>query len=86
MTAPGLAHAGPCTRLPLSDVAFGKAGATQMARQKLAEYANQIGRQRGWDVSRGFTKSNETVSCEVYLDFGFATEYRCLVTATFCLK
>ncbi|MEL6752016.1 MAG: hypothetical protein AAFO70_08050 [Pseudomonadota bacterium] len=73
-------------RLPLSDVAFGKPAATASARTKLNDYANAEARRRGWSAPRGFTRSNETVSCTVYLDFGFATEYRCLVTATYCVK
>ena len=74
-----------CTRLPLSDVAFGKKAATESARVKLLEYAYRIAKKRGWPEGRPFAKSRETVSCKVYLDFGpFGTEYRCLVTATFC--
>lgn len=80
------AHA-KCTRLPLSDVAFGREAATNAAREKLAEYAVEVAKKRGWDVSRGLSKSNETVNCKLYLNLGpFGTEYRCLVTATFCTK
>lgn len=75
-----------CFRLPLSDVAFGTEGATAAAREKLAEYAQAEMRKRKWP-EKPLTKSNETVSCEVYLSFGpLGTEYRCLVTATFCQK
>jgi len=76
-----------CTRLALSDVAFGKPAATAAAREKLTEYANEIARKRKWGGSGPLSKSSETVSCEVYLDLGFlGTEYRCLVTATFCRR
>ncbi|MEO1265334.1 MAG: hypothetical protein AAFV26_06490 [Pseudomonadota bacterium] len=81
------AAASPCTRLPLSDVAFGKEAATNAAREKLADYAQQIAKKRGWPATSELRKSRETVSCEVYLNLGpLGTEYRCLVTATFCAK
>lgn len=75
-----------CLRLPLSDVAFGTDNATNAARVKLAEYAEQETRKRKWPA-KPLVKSRETVSCEVYLNLGpIGTEYRCLVTATFCQK
>lgn len=81
------AHAEVCTRLPLSDVAFGKPAATDAAREKLREYAGEKLRARGWSGQGALKSSNEKVSCEVYLDLGLlGTEYRCLVTATFCGK
>ena len=81
------ASAAQCTRLPLSDVAFGKDAATNAAREKLRQYAVEIAAKRGWAVPRGFRESNETVSCEVYLNLGpLGTEYRCLVTTTFCVR
>jgi hypothetical protein len=76
-----------CTRLPLSDVAFGKLAATEAARIKLAEYAGQTLRKRGWPGKGALKSSNEIVSCKIYLDLGpLGTEYRCLVTATYCAK
>ncbi len=78
---------GSCMRLPLSDVAFGKPAATDAARGKLLEYANDQAKKRKWPAGRPLVSSNETVSCEVYLDVPLiGTEYRCLVTATFCQK
>ncbi|MEQ1611256.1 MAG: hypothetical protein ABL904_00775 [Hyphomicrobiaceae bacterium] len=75
-----------CFRLPLSDVAFGTEGATKYAREKLAEYAEAERKKRKWP-DKPLVKSAETVSCEVYLNLGpVGTEYRCLVTATFCQK
>jgi hypothetical protein len=77
---------GTCIRLPLSDVAFGTEGATKYAREKLDEYAQAETKKRKW-AAKPLVKSNETVSCEVYLNLGpLGTEYRCLVTATFCQK
>lgn len=79
------AHAGTCTRLPLSDVAFGKPAATEAAREKLREYAEVTLKKRGWSGNGELKSSNEKISCKVYLELGpLGTEYRCLVTATFC--
>ncbi len=74
-----------CTRLPLSDVAFGKEASTNAAREKLREYAAETLKKRGWSGAGQLRRSNETVSCKVYLNLGpLGTEYQCLVTATFC--
>ena len=74
------AHA--CLNLGMSDVAFGKEAATAAAWSKLEEYAATKARARGWSRTK---KSNARfVNCEVYLDLGVATEYRCLVRATYC--
>jgi hypothetical protein len=79
------ARAEICTRLPLSDVAFGKPAATAAAREKLAEYAAETLKKRGWSGAGRLTSRNEKVSCTLYLDLGpLGTEYRCLVTATYC--
>ena len=76
-----------CTRLALSDVAFGKPAATAAAREKLVEYAEEVAKRRNWPSGPALKSRDETVSCEVYLDLGpVGTEYRCLVTATFCRK
>ena len=76
-----------CTRLPLSDVAFGKPAATEAARAKLTEYAAETLKKRGWSGAGPLRSSNETVSCKLYLDLGpLGTEYRCLVTATYCTR
>jgi len=78
------AQAAKCTRLPLSDIAFGKPETIAQARGKLDDYAARVAAKRGWSGTR---KSNETVSCKVFLNLGpIGTEYRCLVTATFCPK
>ncbi len=74
-----------CTRLPLSDVAFGKSAAAAVARVRLSEYATETLKKRGWSGSGQLKSRNETVSCNIYLNLGpLGTEYRCLVTATFC--
>jgi hypothetical protein len=83
--APQAAPKRECTRLPLSDILFGRDATIASARQKLVEeYAPQIAKERGW---KGFTVSNETASCEDYLYIPLlGQEYKCLVTATFCRK
>lgn len=81
------AQAEVCVRLPLSDVAFGKPAAIASAREKLNEYAVEQLKKRGWSGKGTPRSSNEKVSCEVYLELGLlGTEYRCLVTATYCAK
>jgi len=83
ISAPAAAEV--CTRLPLSDVAFGKEASTNAAREKLREYAADTLKKRGWSGVGPLKASNETVSCKVYLNLGpLGTEYQCLVTATYC--
>jgi hypothetical protein len=73
-----------CMRLPLSDIAFEREPTIAQARMRLGEYAEAEAKKRGWGAT---TKSLETVSCEVYLVLPLlGTEYKCLVTATFCTK
>jgi hypothetical protein len=74
-----------CTRLPLSDIAFGREATIVQARMRLGEYADKEAKRRGWG---SYVKSAEVASCEVYIDFGplVGTEYKCLLTATFCRK
>ncbi len=64
------ARAEVCTRLPLSDVAFGKPAATDAAREKLREYAGETLKKRGWSGAGELKASKETVSCKLYLDLG----------------
>lgn len=72
-----------CTRLPLSDIQFGRAETIATARQKLVEeYAPKHLKARGWKT---YSVSNETASCEDYLFIPLlGQEYKCLVTLTFC--
>ena len=73
-----------CTRLPLSDIQFGREYTIKVAREKLEEYAQKVAKQKGW---KGFTRSAETATCEDYLWLPVGgQEYKCLVTATFCQK
>jgi hypothetical protein len=73
-----------CMRLPLSDIAFGRDGTIAQTRMRLDEYAQAERAKRGWGP---LTKSRETIDCEVYLVLPvLGTEYKCLITATFCTK
>jgi hypothetical protein len=74
-----------CTRLPLTDIAFGREATIAQAQMRLGEYAGKEAKKRGWS---SYAKSAEMASCEVYIDFGplVGTEYKCLIAATFCRK
>lgn len=83
---PNAAAAGSrsCTRLPLSDIQVGRDKTIEVARLRLDEYIAKVGKQRGWKT---WDKSQETISCDEYLNVPFlGQEYKCLVTATFCKK
>ncbi len=74
-----------CTRLPLSDIQFGREYTIKVARDKLEDYAKKVAKDKGW--KNGYTRSAETASCEDYLWLPVGgQEYKCLVTATFCRK
>lgn len=73
-----------CMRLPLSDIAVGRDETIAQARLRLGEYAESERAKRGWGK---LTKSAEKIECDVYLVLPLiGTEYKCLVTATFCSK
>ncbi len=73
-----------CTRLPLSDIQFGRENTIKVAREKLEAYAQKVAKEKGW---KGYTRSAETATCEDYLWLPLGgQEYKCLVTATFCAK
>lgn len=80
----GFAHTAEakCTRLALSDIAFGKAETTAQAHRALDRYIAR------WTKARGIgsvTKSRRTTSCHVWLILPpFGTEYRCRAEATIC--
>jgi hypothetical protein len=83
--APKPAAAQKCMRLPLSDIAVGRPETIAQAQLRLKEYSEAEAKRRGW--SGQLVKSNETASCEDYLYLPLiGQEYKCLVTATFCVK
>lgn len=74
-----------CMRLPLSDIAVGRPETVAQAQLRLSEYAVVEAKRRGWKGT--LAKSSETVQCEDYLYLPLiGQEYKCLVTATFCVK
>ncbi|MEQ1647763.1 MAG: hypothetical protein ABL898_04175 [Hyphomicrobiaceae bacterium] len=74
-----------CTRLPLSDIQFGREYTIKIAREKLEDYAKKVAKDKGW--KNGYTRSAEAATCEDYLWLPVGgQEYKCLVTATFCRK
>jgi hypothetical protein len=83
---PAQAEAARCTRLPLSDIAFGKEATITQALGKLDDYAREVATKREWP-SNDLVRSRVSSSCEVFLNLGpFGTEYKCLVTATYCVR
>jgi len=80
------AEASRCTRLAMSDVAFGKEAAIASARTKLDQLAQNVARDKGWPRRGNLRRINEKIGwCRVYLDLGpLGTEYRCLVNVTYC--
>jgi hypothetical protein len=74
-----------CMRLPLSDIAVGRPETIAQAQLRLREYSEAEAKRRGWKGT--LVKSAETASCEDYLYVPLlGQEYKCLVTATFCVK
>ena len=74
-----------CMRLPLSDIAVGRPETVALAQLRLGEYAVKEAKRRGW--SGPFAKSDEVINCEDYLYLPLVgQEYKCFVTATFCVK
>lgn len=74
-----------CMRLPLTDIAVGRPETIALAQLRLGEYAVKEASKRGW--AGALAKSDETVTCEDYLYLPLiGQEYKCFVTATFCVK
>lgn len=82
---PAAATSRRCMRLPLSDIAVGRAETIAQAQLRLGEYSVAEAKRRGWPTT--LVKSAETVQCEDYLYLPLVgQEYKCLVTATFCVR
>lgn len=70
-----------CTRLAFSVNDYGKVGPTRDAKSLLDKYIAK------WAADRGITNyrtGKKTVSCELFLDFGFFDEYTCRAEAPVC--
>ncbi len=74
------AHAA-CQKLGFTVNDYGKDGPTNDAKNLLDEYINK------WTAANGIKKfrvGKKTVTCELFLDFGFFDEHTCKAVATFC--
>ena len=70
-----------CKRLGFSVNDYGKDGPARDAKRLLDDYMKR------WAAERGIRKyrvGNNTVTCELFLDFGFFDEHTCKASATFC--
>lgn len=70
-----------CQRLAFSVNDYGKEGPTRDAKRLLDEYIKQWTAERG---IRNYRVGKKTVSCKLFLDFGFFDEHTCRAEATFC--
>ena len=70
-----------CQRLGFSVNDYGKEGPAKDAKALLDKYIAE------WSAKHGIKKyrtGKKTVTCELFLDFGFFDEYTCKAVATFC--
>lgn len=70
-----------CTRLAFSVNDYGKDGPTKDAKRLLDKYIAEWTAERG--IS-GYRTGPKSVSCELFLDFGFFDEHTCRAEATVC--
>ena len=72
-----------CQRLAFSVNDYGKKGPIKDAKRLLDDYIKR------WTAERGIKRyrvGKKTVTCELFLDFGFFDEHTCKATAKFCWK
>ena len=70
-----------CQKLGYTVNDYGKEGPTNDAKRLLDEYIAK------WTAENGIKKyrtGKKTVSCYLFLDFGFFDEWTCKAVATFC--
>lgn len=70
-----------CQKLGFEVNDYGKIGPTNDAKKLLDKYIAE------WTKKHGIKKyrtGKKTVTCELFLDFGFFDEYTCKAVATFC--
>ncbi len=72
-----------CQRLGFAVNDYGKEGPIRDAKKLLDGYIAK------WTAERGIKRyrvGKKTVTCELFLDFGFFDEHTCKASATFCWK
>lgn len=72
-----------CQKLGFTVNDYGKDGPTRDAKNLLDKYI------KNWTKVNGiekYTVGKKTVSCYLFLDFGFFDEHTCKAVATFCWK
>lgn len=79
-TAP--ADAG-CKKLGFSVNDYGKKGPAEDAKKLLDQYIAKYAAKNG---IKKYRTGKKTVTCKLFLDFGFFDEYTCRAEATFCWK
>lgn len=70
-----------CTRLAYSVNDYGKKGPTEDAKKLLDRYA------ASWTAKKGiknYRVGKKTVTCKLFLDFGFFDEHTCRAEASVC--
>ncbi len=79
------ASAAKCVRLSVSEMTFSKETVTDAAREKLAEYATDTLKERGWSGKGKLRSGKEKILCQTYLDVGpLGLVHQCRLTATYC--
>lgn len=72
-----------CQKLGFAVNDYGKEGPIRDAKKLLDKYIAE------WTAARGIRRyrtGKKSVTCELFLDFGFFDEHTCKATATFCWK
>lgn len=75
------AHASECTRLGFSVNDYGKEGPARDAQALLDKYIKSEMDKRG---VKSYRTGPKTVTCKLFLDFGFFDEYTCTAAASVC--
>ena len=70
-----------CQKLGFTVNDYGKIGPTNDAKKLLDKYIAEWTEKNG---IKNYRKGKKTVTCELFLDFGFFDEYTCKAVASFC--
>jgi hypothetical protein len=72
-----------CKRLGFSVNDYGKKGPAEDAKRLLDKYIASYAKKNG---IKKYRTGKKTVTCKLFLDFGFFDEYTCRAEATFCWR